>query len=1733
MDKALIYYPESQAYGFDELAFNQAISDERLYIRYCDYLKDKDSTATLPPRKQFQAFSQWLEQQFAQSQLLSLTSLKAKPEDSLTRNLADWKIFCQIADESLQDVSFNLDIAFIETSRIKSGADVERLDLQALHSSPQNLGIREKYTQGILTGKEWLNEVDLERMLELTGTRGKIHIYSLLPPENVGHLLHLKARDRGDALPYTVPIILNLGSQGKSQGSHYIAASININPETHGISYRLTDSMAISEDKKALLKQQIEDAIDAQFPAADWHIRGEVVSNNLQMDGYSCGYRALYTLLQDESIRESIADEGKKRIADNYVALNANDSSILTQFFYTQQLSEFSIGDDLFAAISPAQQQRLSLQDTSSGELKKYSVRPGDLDNLFSLKETSLRQQSTVANEVATPVVSEALECYRPNEINFTFPGESKDLLATDYEAFFTLLENKVETSDHRLEMLFLMPCSLEAVDGLNAYLTKNSPLPFNELAFDLDFTNVENKAITLARLQTLLVNLNNRGLEALQIEDKQTKLQEEDWKSLLAFIKVRKIALNLILPEVFNTSQLQKEFDEAYENNKVALNQQKIDITQQSIRLAPIIKKPKRTRQKMNGAEVSTDIEQQQEQQVEVAQEKTQMAVSLSVRQGNLPDFPDGLSFDYVETQLPKGELAAPTFASGLLKPEDYPHFLEIIQGDITDSPLNSEGKASFLTGDEADNMQGVSIAAYNELLRHFDTYKTGIDFEHLPAGFKIITNPEDNTQRRLHFDKDFLTFAGKKALTPAPLKKQPALPFTMQMIDSVLAANGSRLQKDKIIAFKNKLSQPYHRKGMGLFKQHFANLLRFNAPLIERIQTLCFEGETFNTKRFEFIVSHYQTIIANYQSAHVSSTNERVDPTTKTVEAVLGSKQNGKLLIEALLEEGSILAFEEKSHPLFTLVKSEHIKQQIKSYGKRLDWGGNQLDALLKSISHFGEAGLNRIVSQLRDLNEKGLLEVINHTVLRHGDNLNSLIADSNFLATIDKVAKLPSDYKAWFLKLLKNHGDSIGEIDLTKALADFYQFSDRIKTLGLSFKDSAIEPLNHSGHFTVTLGRMITILESCDPGATRKLQWQALPQLELSSSGALRVLYEQKAKRKRLAVILPEMHLTAEAMAAGDTKGLTEASRADIKSLLGIKDSSEIADGDDKTLYSRFYRYINHCDYHLPITFYQQAVALFEEKPYKSRFSFSQKKQLLTLLAKTTTGFHAVEAIDKGKAITEWQSFIDEITKPQLNLSKLKGLKGRAVRAFLKTAKAKKMIGDELLDSFITLDNPPFLSVLNKVTNTIKHGFSSASNYSEFSQNQGKLLDAFYLLNVFTQKEHFGEGVYDGMGFYSEAEYSASGDIFYKHLIALGHIARAFNNFDLSDEFKPLLASIISQFNLINIEGITSEINIDDDGLNLGGEIRTINTFVGLLSAFSKSGRGPHYIKSLFGALSHIKRVEKDDGSRLSISDLDDLVYNLFEKSIEPGFDDKKLYQEIKNQMGQCFDSDYLDGLIHGSADKTLLSLIDERIENKDDKQLILKFITKFNKVDEADKHLELAKSLISFYYQSEEQGSRDLSRLFKTFLQGEKGAIVSIDDFILLLDKSSTQMSALDFFISQYQKSNQVTDSENLLDKALLYLDHYLPNMKSIGVGSTGFEAMNAVSLICELLSNETNQALKDSYQTDISPYQSDSELLDEIISNFSDITARDANLNDYKKLLQYFSDKHNNIKFKKG
>jgi preprotein translocase subunit SecA len=223
--------------------------------------------------------------------------------------------------------------------------------LRNLHADPRNQSINEKFFSGRLHGQEWLNDLDLQRLLSSVGLSDRVTV-TRLNADDIGMALHFaRLAHKDEKKPYTVNLLLNKGNVGDitSQGSHWFETAITIDPSVPPptIKVEMDDSLSISKEEEKRTIDVIAKAMKyreitgtpplrqefAAFPDAKIADADVKVTSGGQRDGWSCGYRAFSRVINRIGVDN--LDKKHQALAKNFVDCKGDSAALRAQVYHS------------------------------------------------------------------------------------------------------------------------------------------------------------------------------------------------------------------------------------------------------------------------------------------------------------------------------------------------------------------------------------------------------------------------------------------------------------------------------------------------------------------------------------------------------------------------------------------------------------------------------------------------------------------------------------------------------------------------------------------------------------------------------------------------------------------------------------------------------------------------------------------------------------------------------------------------------------------------------------------------------------------------------------------------------------------------------------------------------------------------------------------------------------------------------------------------------------------------------------------------------------------------------------------------------------------------------------------------------------------------------------------------------------------------------------------------------
>lgn len=991
-----------------------------------------------------------------------------------------------------------------------------------------HLGIQEKYLSNTLTTQEPLTEIDLDRMLRQMNLQDSIRLTSFNTADIRNTLQAMWEKNQDATEPYTMPLIVNKSVNNRLGFLHWFAAIITVDPLAHTVSYQLKDDFKVTEKQKKTLHDVLVQALAKDSVFSDWPItHGAFISNAIQKDPYSSGYRAIHNLLTDPLLTNLVDNN---RLATAFSQCST-DTASLVNYVYQDQLSSLVV-DEVPAANKNFRE--------AIGQAGRYVIKDGSIAYCLEQIDAYDYQKKVVEGIESLPhaQVEKKLKEFSVFINHLTFPDiADAHLTPEDYQAFFLSLQERLVDTNSILNKLVISPCSIQAMSSVNGFFTNTETMQFNELVLELGEISDEKSDVFLATLKTLLLTLSEKNLTTLSLIDNNAMLGPEQWQELAVFVNARAITVNLLLPQAFQHTAVQRDIDRSVSNSrrKIAIASVGADIPEMQDTLQRLTNttKKKRSRPHLDLTKnVNIDVELQQQQQVEVPIPKKNLDndEQINADLGAL-EVISANRVDVFLKKLKEGHLTASgdTCAISAFDAEKIWHacFGHITQflikkdsGNLegydiskldSDPPKNSIQRYEFF---ENKQLKGMTIQAADRLLQYAPQCQSGLDFKHLPTGFSLVEYPVGSDGWVLHFDKNELLFSRNLDPLAMDLKERnvpPPLAYSLAMeMISVLKIGSAR---EQLIAAQWQTlleAKPYDRNAIRVFEQNLSTTM-----------------------------------------------NEQPDSFSP-------------------------------AHLLFRLVSSNiTLTEDIKFWHETLKFTNNNLNGLLAVYNELGEPGLQQLFAQWKiyqaDPKAFSILESLHKGLFRQAISYMPFLS-KNMGEAFVSIQGFDSAKKSWWDALLAQHVNAVGYDDLVTLEKAFKAFSMLIEEKNLTFYELPEDSFKDVKNMPVAMARMLRLLNYCDE-KDLKAQWRQITQLSLHSNGAIRAMTDKPGS----GFVLPEMAIDAVNYSFDQGyKG------PDDPHEIGRATNIE-------TLSRLFYRFVAYQTDRLPLAFYQDAFKALQMMPF----------------------------------------------------------------------------------------------------------------------------------------------------------------------------------------------------------------------------------------------------------------------------------------------------------------------------------------------------------------------------------------------------------------------------------------------------------------------------------------------------------------------------------------------------
>jgi len=1433
----------------------------------------------------------------------------------------------------------------------------------------ERTGIQEKYLKHCLTIHESLTFFDVQRFVKAMALTNQIQVIPL-DIEQVGIALH-QERMRHSHSNQAYDILMMIQVAPPPPQAQWISVIVHVKNE-NDVTYEINPGFAITESERNKISDKLNQAIKYQsredetcqaFP----HVQH--IAPTWKPLGKQTEYTILHRLFQHDSITKSENERAKA-----FAQIDEKDTNRIREQVVKIELD----------GIDVTTQDKALLSESIKTTLDNGKIKPAVLNML-----TNHAMPPSLLAGPPRSLITDRLAEIRPTDPRIIFPGQASEVLtAIDYEQFLTLLLEKYSKLDLTLNELEISCIDEQAIIGLIAFNQKQFSLPAQRLTLDLTalvLSTQESRDKFLLYFKTMLLTMSDQNLAELTIKASPDSLTEAEWDELSSFISARSIAIDITLPEHLVHSPQQRLVDESTSD---AIFQRRMRLlTHTMTKAAPTpregVGKKRPVGQKQT---ISTDIELQEEQQVEVAVQAqnaiNQMPHEQDDRSGDIPVF-TLQEFLLASTQ---GKFSKNSDSQADLIHIDPPNLVEIW--------CKWTGSISYA---EAANQIRISKPAIEALFRYQNQFEYGLDLQNLPSGFSL----KEGNPPFIHFD-------ATQALTESksPLKvqlKKAYLPtiITHQAFNQLLVhfANHPLMH----IWHEYSTQHPdYDRVFDRTFKQFLPSMLRLSDSV--GLFNLCLqENGTLNPESLEFLVTHRTALKT------LLPLTQNTTPTRNKLVSLFGENKIQALCrwIETSgeIDEPNISA--ELLHALIAgnndlKTTVDHLLTQNPKF---------KIEPLLALYLEYGESGVNAL-NNLCSTNKTVLTKLIQMGVYER-TSYAPLLNDSHQRA-LNLIKSFSPSERTWWDSLLAQHLEVNQDINLVDLVDTFAAFKQALTKFTPPLELPEDCKLANVKSLPVALSRILTILAN-----TREQnladQWQVIDQLDLSSTGAIRPM--TAVDDMRFAFVTPQMQIYA----AHERKRQNGNNEIDtyVSAAMGFtapKKSKDIGQLNHEIV-EDYFRFVakQPKNAQLALGFYQYVHHTLQN----SSFSPKVKNKLYRLIAAGSTGVRTVEGIP---SLEIAKKAFDELMKSITN-----------VPIPLLPAEMQRDLLSGLIDQ---LPERPSLLILNKLVRLIR---SRLLGFQAFSTDNRRALIA---LNARLDEhvDRYRTAVYDGMGSYSEADYENE-HLFEEYLELLDCVAEKFPG---NETYAVRVIRILSQFHLKTAE--LKEI-FDTGYLNeqSSREFQAIDLLKNLSIAIPSNltQLNTHDLKSILNAVRDapnrkivdiFKEIELPNNQRLS-------------KYFPEHFLDQYGQEGINNVINQKIDERFADEAQKNQVRHILLRFA-QTGDSAQYNQLLDKILTIYDPLDTVGKRIFIAKLASAEGLYRPIQALSDDNNVFLALLDSliKLGSpdpllqLVAAEHQIL----KDPQQQKNDFFAAyENNQGEQAYVIENLAEKALCYVDALIP------------------------------------------------------------------------------------------
>jgi preprotein translocase subunit SecA len=690
------------------------------------------------------------------------------------------------------------------------------------------------------------------------------------------------------------------------------------------------------------------------------------------------------------------------------------------------------------------------------------------------------------------------------------------------------------------------------------------------------------------------------------------------------------------------------------------------------------------------------------------------------------------------------------------MMKKEDFVKAWHQVFGNLVQGELQIGNEAWNTIGNQtvypALQISKISNEALQQLLREGHLPAGGIDFQNLPQGFVLINDDKKAGGRILHYDAGYKKGA---LIAPTLAEKQSPTPLIIDTVEEVIATLPADHSLKTIWDSLNK-STAYDAKKNQIFREVVLDILNQPRTDQDRLIELCGGVDDLDLDRLKSFFKNRSELASlskdPFDAANILNVS-LVDKSLNLSGSDIEATRAG--LIHLAAHAGTAATTD---HPLFSIIKTPDTARQLREALDKYHLTPATLNDLTRVYSSYGPEGVNKVLTSWQAISElKAIKPEMVAQIIANSEPLKDIILSQNLQETCKRLNDFGQNKREWFLQLYANHSPK-SDKNFVALFKSFTEFSRKIENENqLNFYTlAAIEhPFTANIDMRTAMGRISTILDACkktDLGA----QWARIAEIDLGPAAAINAVRLNK-KNRQCSFVIPEMEISQ------DNEDLRRVPYDTAVSVNAI--APKTVDGEGETVFNddnaeevqkRFFRYVAHQEYRMPLAFYTRAVAQIEEMgKLKTKIDRSELNTLYKLLAETTTGKNYQYFVhNEQKAEEQWGNILENIKNSQLKLN------------FVMYAAACKAAGcdvntkiyKELIANLGKLNSVPSIEVMDKLvilmTSSIAQYNKGTIGLKEFQSSMERLNQSDYMLGQLTNQYH--NKIYMGMKFYDAASY-----------------------------------------------------------------------------------------------------------------------------------------------------------------------------------------------------------------------------------------------------------------------------------------------------------------------------------------------------------------------------------------